>query len=141
MLLYLRPMRPSSSAVGICPFPDLSVLVLQDDNYCLPAYCTCTHQYTMQTQKKSSVVPPIQGSSKPNYPDRGAENDGQALRLATRPSCNEFYDCLSLLVRVYFLTAHTEHRVQVHKECVVFATSCGSTPYGILEYSSVEEIG
>lgn len=37
----LRPMRPSSFAVGICPFPDLSIIVLQDDNYYSPCVrCT-----------------------------------------------------------------------------------------------------
>lgn len=80
--MLLRPMRPSS-AVGICPFPGLSILALQDDNYYSPCVrCTraaglwTAYLYLYRLEEMYSVVPPIQGSSKLKrcIPDRGAEH-------------------------------------------------------------------
>lgn len=110
--MLLRPMRPSSSAVGIRPFPDLSILVLQDDNY--HSRCVrCTratglwiaYLYLYRLKEMYSVIPPIQGSSKLNrcIPDRGAENGGKALRLVNQHSCNGSYDSSSLLVEFILL--------------------------------------
>lgn len=131
----LRPMRPSSFAVGICPFPDLSIIVLQDDNYYSPCV-RCTRAaglwiaYLYLYRLKEVLRGPPRSKDLSNStgvfpigePKTTAKHSVWSINtratdlMIPRP-------CLSSL----FLTAHTAW-------CVVFAPySCGSTPYSSAE--------